>query len=47
MLGVTEGGVSVVDTQEAPAEIDETIDDETIDDERGDDTERPPLTSVA
>ena len=51
VLGVTEGGVSVVDTQEAPAEIDETIDDETIDDERdeerGDDTERPPLTSVA
>ncbi|MFK0400997.1 flagellar biosynthetic protein FliO [Microbacterium sp. NPDC090225] len=47
VLGVTEGGVSVVDTQEAPAEIDDATVDETIDDEAIDDAERPPLTSVA
>lgn len=45
VLGVTEGGVSVVDTQESPAQVDDADDD--IDAANDDDVERPPLTSVA
>lgn len=48
VLGVTEHGVNVVDTQEAPVEIDEeTFVDPDPDPADGDDTDGRPLRSVA
>ncbi|MFF7292669.1 flagellar biosynthetic protein FliO [Microbacterium sp. NPDC008134] len=47
VLGVTEGGVSVVDTQEAPAGIEDALVDAPDDAAHDDGAERPPLTSVA